>query len=147
MREIYRGTLAASALLLPLTIAGTAAAADRPVGVQDDQWILKQVGLVEAAPLSAAEMSRTRGAGFLSALLAALPRENTVQVTINDQPTETRSGPGLQTLSGTVNGTTFDATASNAPTASPPSPAPVSFTRTSVRMGTRTRSSSFSIGW
>src|SRR3990172_7211409 len=141
MREIYRGTLAASALLLPLTIAGTAAAADRPAGVQDDQWMLKQVGLVDAAPLSAAEMSRTRGAGFLSALLAALPRENTVQVTINDpltQPTrsftDTQSGPGLQTLSGTVNGTTFDATASNAPTASPPSPAPLSFTRTSVRM-------------
>ena len=147
MRAIYRGTLAASALLLPLTIAGTAATADRPAGMQDDQWILKEVGLAAAAPLGTAEMSRTRGAGFFSALLAALPSENTVQVTINDQPTETQSGPGTQTLGGTVNGSTFNAIASNPPTASPPSPAPVIFTHTSVRTATRTRSSSFSIGW
>lgn len=152
MREIFRGRLAAPALLLLLTIAGTADAADRPARVQDDPWILKQIGLelADVTPLGTAELRRTRGAGFLSALLGALlaglPNENTVQVTIDDQPTQTSSGPGPQTLSGTVNGTTFSTSASNAPSALPPPPTSVLFTSTSVRTRTRTHSFSFSIG-
>jgi hypothetical protein len=139
-------------LLSPVLVGGMAAAvagpalADEPSLQPAHRLVVAAIGgPSRAIALTDSEMGELRGAGFLSALLAGLPTQNTVQYQITTGPPPdpvSSSGPGTQTLSVSTPTIQVSLLATNEAT-----PPPIGVTKTFTTTITRSFSKSYSFSF
>lgn len=107
--HISRAIWAVMAFALPMLPQGSPAIADA----------LSAAVPFNAVRISDEEMATLRGQGllsFISGLIGVLPPGNTVSIQIGSQPTVTNNGPGPQSLTISLGGTTASTSAGNTTT-------------------------------